>query len=207
MEDAGASPELIVLCDERGTPVGTAEKASSHHADTPLHLAFSCYVFDERGRFLATRRAEGKRVWPGVWTNSVCGHPGPGESLVEAIERRLEQELGMRARGFEVVLPDYRYRSPQFNGVVENEFCPVVLARAVGEPRPDPSEVGAYRWVRWEEFVRAASADAEDAYSWWCKDQLPHLVGTEPVERYAMPERVAGEAPAAGAFEQPSTGT
>ena len=185
------SPELIVLCDERGTPIGTADKSSSHHAETPLHLAFSCYVFDERGRFLATRRAAGKHVWPGVWTNSVCGHPAPGEPLAKAIERRLEQELGMAARDIEVVLPHYRYRSPPFRGVVENEFCPVFLARAVGEPHPDGREVDAVRWVPWEDFVREAGADAEDAYSWWCKDQLRHLEGLEPVERFAAPEEPA----------------
>ncbi|MEX0789777.1 MAG: NUDIX domain-containing protein, partial [Actinomycetota bacterium] len=67
--------ELIVLVDEQGNPTGRAEKSSSHHLDTPLHLAFSCYVFDDRGRLLATRRANSKKVWPGVWTNSVCGHP------------------------------------------------------------------------------------------------------------------------------------
>jgi len=89
--------ELIVLCDERGTPTGTAEKWSSHHGRTPLHLAFSCYVFDEAGAFLTTRRALTKKVWPGVWTNSVCGHPAPAESFVDAIARRVGYELGMRS--------------------------------------------------------------------------------------------------------------
>jgi isopentenyl-diphosphate delta-isomerase len=184
----GGTPELIVLVDEAGKPIGAADKASSHHARTPLHLAFSCYVFDVRGRFLTTRRAAVKHVWPGVWTNSVCGHPAPGEPLVDAVERRLREELGMRARGFRVALPDYRYRSPAFNGVVENEFCPVVLARAVTEPQPDGSEVDAFRWVRWEDFVRAAAADTEDVYSWWCKDQLRLLTRTGLVTRFAAPE-------------------
>ncbi len=190
MERTDGPPELIVLVDERGTPIGSADKATSHHADTPLHLAFSCYVFDERGRFLTTRRAAHKLVWPGVWTNSVCGHPAPGEPLVAAIERRLREELGMSARDVEVVLPRYRYRSPPFRGIVENEFCPVFLARAVSEPRPDGREVDAFEWVPWGDFVRAAGADTRDVYSWWCKDQLTHLAGMEPVERYAAPERI-----------------
>jgi len=184
----GRSPELIVLADEAGNPIGTADKASSHHARTPLHLAFSCYVFDVRGRFLTTRRALEKPVWPGVWTNSVCGHPAPGEPLVDAIERRLREELGMRARGFRIALPDYRYRSPAFNGVVENEFCPVVLARAATDPRPDRREVEDFAWVRWEDFVRAAAADTRDAYSWWCKDQLRLLAGNRLVASFAGPE-------------------
>ena len=167
--------ELIVLSDEQGNPIGTAEKLSSHHADTPLHLAFSCYVFDADGRFLATRRSTVKTVWPGVWTNSVCGHPGPGESFEDAVERRLEHELGMTARDIEVVLPRHVYRAPPFNGIVEHEFCPVFVARARTEPRPNPGEVAEYRWVTWQDFVLAASSDTSDTYSWWCKNQLREI--------------------------------
>jgi isopentenyl-diphosphate delta-isomerase len=195
VQGSGAPPELIVLVDERGTPIGSADKAASHHADTPLHLAFSCYVFDGRGRFLATRRAAGKHVWPGVWTNSVCGHPAPGETMVAAIERRLEQELGMAARGFEVALPTYRYTSPPFNGVVENEFCPVFLARAASEPRPDPREVDEVDWLNWDDFVTAARADTGDRFSWWCKDQLRLLLQSRLVERFAAPEQSGDEVP------------
>jgi isopentenyl-diphosphate Delta-isomerase len=171
--------ELIVLVNERGEPTGTADKLSSHHAETPLHLAFSCYVFDGAGRFLATRRAEDKLVWPGVWTNSVCGHPGPGESFTAAIERRLDEELGMTADGIELVLADHVYKAPPFNGIVEYEFCPVFVARASSEPRPNPGEVAEHRWMPWDDFVREASTDSEDRYSWWCKNQLSLIA--EPV--------------------------
>ncbi len=170
-----AAPELIVLVDDTGREVGTAEKTSSHHADTPLHLAFSCYVFDDDGRLLVSRRAATKRVWPGVWSNSVCGHPAPGEDLVAAVERRLDHELGMTAGDVQVVLPRYRYRAPAFQGIVEHEFCPVLLARALGTPRPNPDEVGEVRWTPWDRFVRAARADDSDTYSWWCKNQLGEL--------------------------------
>jgi isopentenyl-diphosphate delta-isomerase len=167
--------ELIVLVDETGRAIGTAEKGSAHHADTPLHLGFSCYVFDEEGRFLATRRASTKQVWPGVWSNTVCGHPAPGETLAAAVERRLEYELGMTASDVMAVLPRHIYRAPAFQGIVEHEFCPVFVARAAGVPRLNPGEVGAFEWVRWDDFVRAADADVADAYSWWCKNQLREL--------------------------------
>ena len=169
--------ELIVLVDERGEPAGTAEKRAAHHADTPLHLAFSCYVFDDAGRFLATRRTTTKAVWPGVWTNSVCGHPAPGESFVAAIARRLDHELGMTADDIEVVLPHHIYRAPPFRGIVEHELCPVFVARARGRPRPNPAEVAEHQWVRWEHFTRAAAADAGDRFSWWCKNQLREIAG------------------------------
>jgi isopentenyl-diphosphate delta-isomerase len=179
--------ELIVLANENGEPIGTADKHASHHAHTPLHLGFSCYVFGADGRFLATRRALGKQVWPGVWSNSVCGHPGPGESFAAAIERRLDHELGMSARSIEVVLPRHRYRAPPYHGIVEHEFCPVFVARAASQPRPNPAEVEDWRWVGWPQFVRSAVTDTADVYSWWCKNQLRELarVSGGPTRGYA----------------------
>ena len=93
-----------------GRRIGTQDKATVHHRATPLHLAFSCYVFDADGRVLVTQRALSKVTWPGVWTNSVCGHPAPGEDLAEAVRRRGEQELGLeldrrRAGAADVPLP------------------------------------------------------------------------------------------------------
>ncbi len=182
-----AEQELIVLVDDSGQAIGTAEKWSSHHSDTPLHLGFSCYLFDDQGLFLATKRASGKKVWPGVWSNSVCGHPGPQESIIEAIQRRLRYELGMTADHFEVVLPKHTYRAPPFQGIVEYEFCPVLVARAESEPRANPVEVATFEWVRWTEFVRAAEQDPRDVYSWWCKNQLKELKDHPLISTYSRP--------------------
>jgi isopentenyl-diphosphate delta-isomerase len=102
------SAEEVVLLDEAHRPIGTAPKAGVHTTDTPLHLAVSCYVLDDDGRLLLTRRALAKKTWPGVWTNSFCGHPGPGEGFVEAIARRAGQELGFEVTGMTEVLPDFR---------------------------------------------------------------------------------------------------
>src|SRR6185312_11443187 len=89
------SVERVVLLADDGSPIGAAPKATIHTRETPLHLAFSCHVFDGRGRVLVTRRSLSKLTWPGVWTNSFCGHPGPTETFEHAIARRAERELGI----------------------------------------------------------------------------------------------------------------
>lgn len=165
------TPETVVLLAEDGSVVGTAPKATVHTTDTPLHLAFSCHVFDERGRVLVTRRALDKRTWPGVWTNAFCGHPSPGEDTVQAIARRAERELGLRITDVRVALPDFRYRAVDASGIVENEICPVYTARAAGELAPADDEVAEWAWIDPAD-LRAAVAATPFAFSPWLGWQL-----------------------------------
>ncbi|KRE42610.1 isopentenyl-diphosphate Delta-isomerase [Knoellia sp. Soil729] len=170
------SVERVVLLSEAGEPIGTAPKAEVHHANTPLHLAFSCYLFDPQGRLLITQRAWSKRTWPGVWTNSCCGHPAPEEPAAEAVSRRVSQELGAEITDLRVVLPDFRYRAVMDDGVVENEICPVYAATCPQPDvlSPDPSEVVEHAWVDWEEFCADVLAGRREV-SPWCRLQLPEL--------------------------------
>ncbi|WP_105566237.1 isopentenyl-diphosphate Delta-isomerase [Microbacterium halophytorum] len=150
--------ELVVLLDEAGREIGTAEKASVHTGTTPLHRAFSCHVFDDVGRVLVTRRSLSKRAWPGVWTNAFCGHPAPGEADAEAIARRAQAELGFEVRDVEVVDPDFRYRATDASGIVENEVCPVYRAVAASAIAPNPAEVSEFAWMDPADLAAAVRA-------------------------------------------------
>ncbi|MBC2682266.1 isopentenyl-diphosphate Delta-isomerase [Corynebacterium sp. 4HC-13] len=163
--------ELVILVDDAGNHIGQALKSEVHSRHTPLHLAFSSYILNERRELLVTRRALEKSAWPGVWTNSVCGHPAPGETTADAVVRRAQQELGMRVEVLTEALPDFRYRAVDVTGVVEWEICPVFIARAVSDPRPNSDEVCDYRWVALSDLF--SSIDATPfAFSPWMVEQL-----------------------------------
>jgi len=166
--------ELVVLLDDEGQPIGEAEKFSVHGLSTPLHLAFSCHVYDSEGRVLVTRRALSKLTWPGVWTNSFCGHPFPGESLTDAIIRRAGLELGITVTDLEVVLPDFRYRAVDASGIVENEICPVYRAVTTDVVQQNPEEVSEFAWLDPHALRRAVTA-APFAFSPWLGWQLEQL--------------------------------
>lgn len=163
--------ELVLLLDDEGRPIGTAPKATVHTANTPLHFAFSCHVFNPQGRMLVTRRALNKDTFPGVWTNAFCGHPAPGETALDAIGRRAEGELGVPVRDVEIVLPHFRYRAVDSNGIVENEICPVFRAVIDSDPTPSASEVSEWAWVD-TTSVRIAVGAAPFAFSPWLSMQL-----------------------------------
>ena len=175
-------PELVVLLDEDGAPIGSADKATVHSTETPLHLAFSCHIFDPTGRILVTRRALTKLTWPGVWTNSFCGHPGPGEAIPDAVHRRASHELGITLDTLEPALPDFRYRAVDASGVVEHEICPVYRATTSATLAARPSEVMDTLWVDPDALMKSIELTPW-AFSPWLTLQLPALLGAPPSPR------------------------
>ena len=169
---AGPAREQVVLLDEAGHAVGVADKAGVHHTDTPLHLAFSCYVFDHDGRILLSRRALSKRTFPGLWTNSACGHPAPGEAFLDGVRRRVHEELGLELDDLRVLLPGFGYRA-EMDGVVEHELCPVL-------------------WESWADF-RSGVLDGTRDVSPWCRLQVEAL----PEDPLSAPGRPLDELPPA----------
>jgi isopentenyl-diphosphate Delta-isomerase len=146
--------ESVVLVDERDREVGTAPKLAAH-ADGVLHRAFSVFVLNSRGELLLQRRADAKYHCGGLWTNSCCGHPRAGEPVAAAAHRRLREEMG-----FDCDLApagSFVYRAELGNGLVEHEYDHVFVGRHELDPRPDPAEVGEWRWQK----PAAALAEAE----------------------------------------------
>ncbi|WES65072.1 isopentenyl-diphosphate Delta-isomerase [Microbacter sp. GSS18] len=169
----------VVLLDEDGRAIGTAPKSSVHGTDTALHLAFSCHVVGPDGRVLVTRRALDKKTWPGVWSNSFCGHPRPAEPVIAAVRRRAEFELGLTLTDIELALPLFRYRAVDATGMVEHEVCPVYTARTTQEPTLNPLEVVDARWVDPAELA-ASLRSTPWAFSPWLVLQAQQLNLFEP---------------------------
>jgi isopentenyl-diphosphate delta-isomerase len=178
--------EYVVLLDDWGNEIGTAPKASVHGTDTALHLAFSCHVVNADGQVLVTRRALDKKTWPGVWTNSFCGHPAPAEPVLQAVHRRAAFEVGLTIRNVELALPLFRYRAVDASGIVEHEICPVYVAHTDEEPRLNPAEVAEARWVDPADLAAALEATPW-AFSPWLvlQAQQLHLFSPPPAIRAA----------------------
>ncbi|GAB3011761.1 isopentenyl-diphosphate Delta-isomerase [Streptomyces pseudoechinosporeus] len=160
------SPEAILLelVDEDGTTIGTAEKLAAHQPPGKLHRAFSVFLFDERGRLLLQQRALGKYHSPGVWSNTCCGHPYPGEAPFAAAARRTHEELGV-SPSLLAEAGTVRYNHPDpHSGLVEQEFNHLFVGMIQSPPRPDPEEVGTTAFVTAAELTER---HARDPFSAW----------------------------------------
>ena len=150
--------EHVSLGNDQGMVSGTQEKYAAHTSQTPLHLAFSSWLFNAKGECLITRRALSKKAWPGVWTNSVCGHPQSGEAIDQAIVRRCRYEVGAEITGITPVAAEFRYCETDPSGIVENEICPVFAARITNALTINSDEVMAYEWVDLDALFQALDA-------------------------------------------------
>ncbi|MBZ4019494.1 isopentenyl-diphosphate Delta-isomerase [Streptomyces purpurogeneiscleroticus] len=144
---------MLELVDEQGTTIGTAEKLSAHQSPGQLHRAFSVFLFDAGGRMLLQRRALGKYHSPGVWSNTCCGHPYPGEPPFVAAARRTGEELGI-APALLQEAGTVRYNHPDpASGLVEQEYNHLFVGLVSQAPRPDAEEVGETAFVTAEELA------------------------------------------------------
>ena len=162
--NGAANAILLELVDEHGVTIGTAEKLAAHQPPGQLHRAFSVFLFDERGRLLLQQRALGKYHSPGVWSNTCCGHPYPGEAPFAAAARRTYEELGVSPSLLaEAGTVRYNHPDPD-SGLVEQEYNHLFVGMVQSPLGPDPEEVGATAFVTPDEL---AERHAKDAFSSW----------------------------------------
>lgn len=181
--------EYVVLVNAKNEAIGKALKSQVHTSTTPLHRGFSVFLFNTQGLILLQKRSLTKITWPGMWSNSCCGHPGPKEQTLDAAKRRLQEELGLTSVILHEVTLDYQYRV-EYQGVVENEFCPLLVAFSEEMPQINTREIEAIRWVLWREFI-AEIERAPKGYTPWCVDEA-RLLSSESLFQQLYRENTTG---------------
>ncbi|MFM2486228.1 isopentenyl-diphosphate Delta-isomerase [Celerinatantimonas yamalensis] len=166
--------EYVVLLDKHRRAYAQMDKRAVHHQQTPFHLGFSCYIFNAKRQLLVTRRALSKQTWPGVWSNSVCGHPAPNEPFSQAVMRRARHELGLNIRAPQLLIDDYRYWAKDASGVIEYEYCPIYWAQAQSDLALNSEEVMDYQWINGDKLVQSIQATPW-AFSPWMVEQVELL--------------------------------
>jgi len=165
--------DYIVLVDKQNKVLGTAPKLATHNANTPLHRAFSLFIFNSKGKLLLQQRSSKKKTWPLIWSNSCCGHPMLNELNADAAKRRAKFELGIEIKSFYEILPNFSYKA-ELNGIVENEICPVIIAFSDKKPSINKNEVEKIRWIKWDDFLNEINVKP-GFYSVWCEQEAKLL--------------------------------
>jgi len=160
-----ASRNRVILVDENDRSLGSSDKMEAHRNGL-LHRAFSVFIFDDEGRLLLQRRARDKYHSGGLWTNTVCSHPQPGENTADAARSRLREEMGMDAEVRKIF--DFIYYAPLDQGLTEHEFDHVFIGQSAETPQPDPAEVEAYDYRHLHE-VREDIRRHPERYTEWFK--------------------------------------
>jgi isopentenyl-diphosphate delta-isomerase len=169
--EASLNPdEPLILVDEGNRAIGTAGKMAVHRAGL-LHRAFSIFIVDALGRIALQRRSAKKYHSAGLWANSCCGHPRPGERTLAAAHRRLKEELGLSSP---LVFGFYaRYQCDLDHGMHENEFVYVYFGPLIGETRPEPDEVSGVEFADPAEIARRIGRQPT-TFTYWLRHYMQH---------------------------------
>ena len=162
----------VILVDESDREIGTAPKLRAHE-EGALHRAFSVFLFNSRDELLLQRRADDKYHSGGLWSNTCCSHPRPGEETDDAAVRRLEEEMGLAVPLQQVFA--FTYREAFADGLWEHEFDHVYIGRTDADPRPDPAEVAGWRWVPVGEVASEVESHPE-RFTVWFREPFEELV-------------------------------
>lgn len=166
--------EEVILVDTRDRKVGTMDKLQAHR-EGRLHRAVSVCLFNAEGQWLLQRRAAEKYHSPGLWSNSCCSHPFPGERAQRAAQRRMVEELGMACplSFFQSII----YRADVGNGLVEHEFDHLFIGQYDGPVVPNPREVADVQWWDTNSIVEALQK-TPFLFTRWFPILVEAIVGT-----------------------------
>jgi isopentenyl-diphosphate Delta-isomerase len=166
--------DQVILVDHDDVPLGFDEKLRVHRNGT-LHRAFSVFIVNSAGEMLLQQRALDKYHSGGLWSNSCCSHPRPGESTLAAAHRRLREEMGIAC----ALRPVYSfvYRAELDGGLIEHEYDHVLVGQYDGDPQPDPVEVAGWRWATPADIAQRLESNP-DRFSAWFRLLFPELMGS-----------------------------
>jgi isopentenyl-diphosphate delta-isomerase len=172
--------DRVILVDESDQEIGSEEKLEAHRQGK-LHRAFSIFVFNPEGQVLLQKRSTKKYHSDGLWTNTCCSHPRPGEPMEKEIQRKLEQEMG-----FECDLQwifNFTYKVEFQNQLIEHEIDHVFIGRYDGSPKPNPEEVDDWKWMDLEALINDLKTNPE-TYSYWLKMCIDQVLEFWVAERF-----------------------
>jgi isopentenyl-diphosphate Delta-isomerase len=156
--------EEVILVDSSDNEIGAMEKMEAHRKAV-LHRAFSVFIFNNEGEMLLQQRALTKYHSGGLWTNACCSHPRPGESTINAAERRLEEELGFKT-GIKKIF-DFTYKAEFDNGLTEHEFDHVFIGAYNDPVSPDPQEVKETCFMQMDAILQSLTTDPQRYTAWF----------------------------------------
>jgi isopentenyl-diphosphate delta-isomerase len=164
--------EQVILVDVDDCEIGVMEKMEAHK-QAVLHRAFSVFLFNPQGKMLLQQRALTKYHSAGLWTNTCCSHPRPGEKLDDAVTRRLMEEMGLTAKVSKAF--DFIYQAELPDHLNEHEFDHVFIGNYDDEVRPNHLEVANFVYQSIEE-VAANLQSHPEKYTVWFKIAFPKVV-------------------------------
>ena len=154
----------VILVTEDDEMIGTAEKMKAH-TDGLLHRAFSIFLFDKEGRLLLQQRSLNKYHGAGLWSNTCCSHPYPGEEVEEAARRRLQEEMGFTTPLLKLF--EFRYKAEVENNLIEHEYDHVFVGSYEGKVDFNPGEVLNYKYEDMEEIEKTMKEYPRKYTSWF----------------------------------------
>ena len=154
---------MVILVDENDNPIGTMPKMEAHEK-AMLHRAFSVFILNANDEVLLQQRAKDKYHSAGLWTNTCCSHPHPGEDTLGAARRRLKEEMGMEA-DLQFVFK-FMYKAPFDNLLTEHEIDHVFIGKTDELPVINPEEVASYKYMKPEE-IKLDMEQNPQSYTVW----------------------------------------